>query len=82
MGARRFRLYDKVCTLALARYRLLRVRQTFLQEEQYKILPRSHGNIEDVRSAVFLQDEAKSEPFRMRFAYFSRSISRIQYKKS
>ena len=28
---RRFRLYDKVCTLALARYRLSRVRQTFLQ---------------------------------------------------
>ena len=30
-NTRRFRLYDKVCTLALARYRLSRVRQTFLQ---------------------------------------------------
>ena len=31
-------------------------------------------------SAVFCQHEAKSEPFRIRFAYFSRSIERIQYK--
>ena len=31
LQSRRFWLYDKVCTLVLTRYRLLRVRQTFLQ---------------------------------------------------
>ena len=42
---------------------------------------RSHGNKENVLLTVFRQHEAKSEPFRMRFASLSRSISRIQYKK-
>ena len=40
----------------------------------------SHGYREDVRLAVFRQHETKSEPFREWFVYFSRSISRIQYK--
>ena len=52
----------------------------------YNILPQSHGNSGDVRSrvrlVVFHQHKAKLEPFRMRFACFLRSISRIQYKKS
>ena len=58
----RFWLYDKVCTLALACDRLLRVWQFFYNRNSIRSCVRSHGNREDVHSAVFCQREAKSEP--------------------
>ena len=84
--ARRFRLYDKVCTLALARGPFTNGFRAFDKHFYCGNSRRSYrGHTKIARMFArrfFPQHKANSEPFRTRVAYFSRSISRIQYKKS
>ena len=85
-SSRRFRLYDKVCTLALARGPFTNGFRAFDKHFYCGNSRRSYrGHTKIARMFArrfFPQHKANSEPFRTRVAYFSRSISRIQYKKS